>query len=201
MAKKSQSAVEALMEQDAGKTSGKMTTEFLRKQVIRLRELEMQREDLAARLASLDGNIHQLRDVELPAMFDEAQVMQIEIAPSGNQPGFVARKKQWYSASMGKMSDEERRVAFEILHKAGAGDLVKTNVTADFGKGESGAAKKAMAALKKLKVSYAVRETVHPQSLAAWVREQVEEKHRTPPLDKLGVKAGSVVEIKPTKEK
>ena len=74
-------------------------------------------------------------------------------------------------------------------------DLIKNTITCDFGRGEDGNAKVLKETLTGSGVSYTDKTAVHPQTLKAFVREQVESGQNLP-LDLLGVYIGQKSVIK-----
>lgn len=96
-------------------------------------------------------------------------------------------------ASIPKPRESE---AFLWLETAGHGDLIKHVVSANFGKGEEEAARIAIKALQESGVHANDKRSVHPQTLGAFVREQLDAGVALP-HDILGVFIGEVAKIKP----
>lgn len=95
------------------------------------------------------------------------------------------------------ISVEHQPKAFAWLRKNKFGGLIKTKLSLAFGKDESALAKKAVAALKKsLGKSHMpeVTEGVHPQTLKAFVKEQLE-KGKDLPMDLLGIHRQQIAEF------
>lgn len=64
-------------------------------------------------------------------------------------------------------------VAFEWLRAHNLDSVIKTQVVADFGKGEDADAQEVIDALAELGVVAKVKSTIHPQTLKAILREQI----------------------------
>jgi predicted NACHT family NTPase len=75
------------------------------------------------------------------------------------------------------------------------GDLIKNTISVDFGRGEDNDAADLKQGLNDMGRSYTDKTGVHPQTLRAFVREQVE-SGQTLPLDLLGVFIGQKTTIK-----
>lgn len=69
---------------------------------------------------------------------------------------------------------DERRRALQYLIDRNAGDLIKTLVTVEFGKGELKKALRLKRAIEKVGYECSIDQGVHPQTLKAYVREVLE---------------------------
>jgi hypothetical protein len=102
-----------------------------------------------------------------------------------------------YGASI---SDERREPAHAWLRANKHGDLIKNVVTISLGKGEDEKAAKIVAWLKKKEIDHEQKEAVHPMTLKAFVREQLEAS-KTIPMDLFGAHVVDVAKIEMKKEK
>lgn len=100
--------------------------------------------------------------------------------------------KTFYKGSIPKTREKE---AFLWLKDHGHEDLIKNNVTSSFGKGEEAKAEELMRHLSDIGYDYENKKNVHPSTLKAFVREQVESGNELP-LDILGVFIGQKAEIR-----
>jgi hypothetical protein len=100
--------------------------------------------------------------------------------------------KRFYRGSIPKEREVE---AFRWLRDHGHGDLIKNVVSSTFGKGEDDMASQALFLLEESGFSADQKQAVHPATLKAFVKEQVE-KGENIPLDLLGVFIGTKAEIK-----
>jgi hypothetical protein len=94
-----------------------------------------------------------------------------------------------------------RRVdALRWLRDKGHGDLIKNTFRVVFGKGQDKAADALTKTLNTRRLEYTRNEGVHPMTLRAFVREQIE-KGRTIASDLLGATVLDMAKITPKKEK
>ena len=99
--------------------------------------------------------------------------------------------QQFYNASIPKDKTDE---AFKWLRDNDHADLIKNTISCDFGRGEDGDAKILKESLTNSGLSFTDKVGVHPQTLKAFVREQVESGQKLP-LDLLGVYIGQKTKI------
>lgn len=88
-----------------------------------------------------------------------------------------------------RISENMKPKAHRWLRENGHGDLIKNEVVAKFGAGDDEVANAVANYLEESHVSYLKKESVHYQTLNAFVREQVSEGHPIPE-DVLGVYRG-----------
>lgn len=169
----------------------------VRAAVCRLRELEYERQTLEERLTKIKGQILELTDRELVKLFSEAHMTTLELEAEGNYPAIVASKTSFYNA---KIPDEKEAEAFAWFHDNGHGDLIKTQITAQFGMGERENAERVEASLSDAGVDYNSKVSVHASTLKAFVKSEIE-AGRALPMDLLGVYMGETVKIKTSKGK
>lgn len=94
-------------------------------------------------------------------------------------------------ASIKKTNQEE---AFAWLRDNDFGDLIKHVMVASFGAGEDSSAKEFAELVNDLGLELEDKETVHPQTLGAWAREQIADGVDIP-KELLGVWEGSKTKI------
>ena len=95
------------------------------------------------------------------------------------------------SASVSKAKQPE---AFAWLRARGLDDIIKHQVAVRFVRGQDDAARQLMADLTARGLAFEDKESIHPQTLGAWVRERIS-KQLEVPLDTFGVFSGSVAEV------
>ena len=122
-------------------------------------------------LATLKEQFKQVSQTDLPEALAETGLSEIKLTD-----GSKISVQQFYNASIPKDNLDE---AF----------------TCSFGRGEDGDAKVLKEELSRIGVSYTEKVGVHPQTLKAFVREQVESGQNLP-LDLLGVYIGQKTVIK-----
>lgn len=111
-----------------------------------------------------------LRDIsqfKLPALMEEVGQTEFKL-----KDGTKISLKEDVKASIPKASQD---AAFKYLEDHGHGALIKREIKVSFGKDEEAWAKKFMADLAKRKkpVKAENKRSVHPQTLQAWLREQL----------------------------
>ena len=95
----------------------------------------------------------------------------------------------------GHISKERMAEAFKWLRQNNHGDMIKNEIKTVFGKGEDGKSITLKKLLNDSGISFTDKESVHPQSLSAFIREQTE-KGKALPHDLLGVHIGQIAKIK-----
>ncbi len=148
---------------------------------------------LQAELAELENmmnlkkeELKQVAEIELPETMLNLGLQSFTLAN-----GAKLSIKTFYRGSIPKARQEE---AFGWLKDNGHDDLIKNEVTSVFGKGEDEYAHKLMDNLEEQGWNFENKKTVHPSTLKAFVREQLE-RGNSIPLDVLGVYIGHKSEI------
>lgn len=159
--------------------------------------LERDLVNITNRKADIEGSLRRLRETELPDLFDQAGVQKIDIPAFGNYPAVSAQLRKAYGAGISASWDDERRqAAFDWLDKNGHGSLIKTTITVSFDRDDRSGAKKFLALLRKNKIKFEVKSSVHSGTLTKWLRDQVERVKKMPPLETIGGFVGKEVKIK-----
>lgn len=132
------------------------------------RQYQCEREIMALQQKMVDkaAELQRLREVDIPGAFEEAGTTTLTL--SG---GVKIEVKPFIVANI---KDVNEKAAFTWLRKNKFGSLIKNNVTCAFGMGEDKIAKATIAALKKMKVDFMSKESVHNSTLRAFVKEQME---------------------------
>ena len=93
-------------------------------------------------------------------------------------------------------SDEtRRRKAFIWLEDNGSAQIIKTNISLDFGRGDYEAARQVEEMLAEEGHAPTLRESVHASTLKAWARERLEAGESID-LEVLGLYVGKAVSVK-----
>lgn len=172
----------------------------LRSLASRARSLEQEKADLEERLKATNKELNELYFRTLPDVMDEAGVGSIALPVDGNNPPVELKAQPYYAANIAAGWPPERRQAgFDWLDQHGHGDLIKTEVTVRFPRGQMVQAWELVETLKERELAAEIKQAVSHQTLTAWLREQVEEHQKLPPLDTIGATVGRVVKLK-TKE-
>jgi hypothetical protein len=131
---------------------------------------------------------------------DLAGVSSISIEGKGNHAPFEIAMVPYYSANIAaSWSADRRAAAFSWLHTHGHSDLIKTDVVARFGRDQSENARVLAQGLHAEGYNVSVKEGVHPQTLTAWFKEQVDKQNPLPPLDVIGASMGRIARMKEIK--
>lgn len=140
--------------------------------------------------------LRQLSEVQIPAHLDQMKMQDFT-----RQDGLKVKIQEKVYASLPK---DRAAAGCTWLAAHGAQHLIKTQVKVEFAAGDAKKAAKLADSLRKRKnaLEAEMAVTVNPQSLAAWVRSQLEEGAEVD-LDLLGVhrKRVSVVELPKAKKK
>ena len=161
--------------------------------------------DLMDRIAALEEELKAARkskwDMEsrtLPDMFGEAGVDHVGIPAEGNMPSYDAVLSPYYHANIPPDQKEE---AFEWLEREGHGDIIKTTVRVELGRGEREKAKTLENWLQRVGIEYSRDLGVPWNTLTAWLKEQIEKGNHIPPLSLIGATVGHIVRLKERKVK
>lgn len=152
-----------------------------------LRDLEEKIQIEEEYLKSLKGEHRTLSEDTLPNTLRELGVSEFKLAD-----GTSMSIQQYYSA---RITPENRDFCFHWLDTNGLGDVIKNTVSANFGRGEGGAAQELMTQLEKDGHSLVQKKWVEPMTLKAVVREQVE-KGNGLPLEAFNVYIGQKIKVK-----
>jgi hypothetical protein len=171
----------------------KKSLEKLRKAVADTAALQKEINDLMVQVEAKQTTLSRIRNEDLPALFEGLETTSLTLAPSGNMPGFVAELKAFYSANL--PDDERRAKAFKKF--PWLKDLTKNRFTIDFDKGDGKRAKALESTLKKSKVEYDNKVSVHASTLTSEIRRRFEDGKPLAPADMnlLGAYAGTVVKL------
>ena len=133
---------------------------------------------------------------QLPDLFEEAGVDRVGIPADGNHPAYDAVRSPYYHANI---PAEQKENAFNWLEREGHGDLIKTVVKVELGRGEREKAKEVETLLQELGVDYSRDLGVPWNTLTAWLKEQIEKHGNIPPLSLIGGTVATVVRLKERK--
>ena len=176
----------------------------IRNRARQLRDAYLKKNDLESQIKSVDQSIKKIERDELPEMFTNAGISSVTVEASGNHPAFVAERSTVYTA---KIPDDKRQDAFQWLEQHGHGDLVKSVINIYFGMQEH---EKYLEVIKLLSshvselfpkdrsIQFYTNESVHHQTLKAFVKREVQDGHLIP-FDLLGAYIFDEVKIKEEK--
>ncbi len=176
---------------------------LLRSKVARVRDLRAAVADMKERTTAANKELDDLAFRELPDLFQEVGVARLGLDPDGNLPAYDAELKDHFKANIvADWPPEQREAGFALLERRGAGDLVKTVITVELGRGEGDLAEGVCRTLDEMGVPYIKARAVSWNTLTSWLREQVKKYGKTfsaAELDAIGGRVGKVVEAKPRK--
>jgi len=138
---------------------------------------------LESLLKTKTGRLHELRMTVIPEAMAAAGLSSFR-TPEGK----TVEVDTFVSGSIPK-EPERRKVALEALVEFGGGDLIKTLVAINFGKSEHNEAIALADDIRKAGFEPVVDESVHAQSLMAFVREKLAAGENFDP-SKIGVFVG-----------
>lgn len=164
----------------------------LTKLIMELKSVESDVAKLQLELLKKEQELKQLSEVKIPEMFLSLGVSRLDL-----EDGSSVVIKKFYAASI---SEENRDLAFAWLRNNEHGDLIKHEVKTNFGKGEDEKCEEVKQLLIDNGVNFTDKESVHPQTLKAFVKEQIESEHSTEfPLKLFNVYIGEQTKIQAPK--
>ena len=153
-----------------------------------LMQLDEQIEKTEKSLSDLNATKLKYQTELIPASLEQMGLTQLRLTN-----GAEVTVDPFYAASI---SEENRPAAHDWLRKNGFAALIKREIKCLFGKGED---EKAAAILAQLRIQGANpvdKQSVHPQTLKAFVKEQIT-AGKALPTDLLGVFVGKRAKITP----
>tara|TARA_R100001086_G_scaffold247643_2_gene182439 strand:- start:1233 stop:1811 length:579 start_codon:yes stop_codon:yes gene_type:complete len=149
--------------------------------------------DIQAEISALEAELkakkEELRNVaeqQLPELMQGLNLVEFTTAS-----GFKISVENFYNAYI---SEANREKAHNWLQENGHGGLIKNEISVLFGKGQDEAARSLVESLEQRGVSPNVKQGVHPQTLKAFVKEQLTQG-RDIPAEPFGIYVGSRAKI------
>lgn len=171
--------------------------EKVREKLSDYRAKKLELTDLEERLDRLKAELNALETKIIPDAFDEVGITSLSLSGEGNTPPATIELKPFYSANIAaSWPPVQRAEGFDYLQSIGHGDLIKADVVVTFAKERHNDALDFAARARDAGLQVALKENVHPQTLTAWLRDQVENRNFLPQLDKIGGTVGRVARIK-----
>ncbi len=153
-----------------------------------LQSLEQEVAALEKNLADTKERLRVQSEEVIPSIMQELFMSELKMA-NGTK---IVIKRSYF----GSISKERAHDACQWMREAGYGALVKNEVSLSFGKGEDDQVDGAVKVLIEAGYVPAHRETIHPQTLKAWVREMFEAGKAFPyDLFSAGSKPVAVIQI------
>jgi hypothetical protein len=142
------------------------TTKQLSGHVRQMRSLEEQIADAEAHIKALKQQKHSLATEIIPNMMDQMGVERLDV------DGVSVVRKNVVHASIPPARKEE---AFDWLRQNGHDDIIKNDIICSFGRGQDNEAGHVLGALREQGYDPQQKVQVHPMTLKAFVREQIEQ--------------------------
>lgn len=161
----------------------KQVAALVRQQLV----LEQRVDDLTTELKRAQQDLAHISGEVLPAALAEHGLTELKMAD-----GSKVTVSSFVSASITK---EKSDAAHQWLRERGFGDLIKNTVSVNFGKGEDEKAVELVDTLSNMGLDADQKEAVHPSTLKAFVKEQIE-KGVEIPSDLFGIFIGQKTAIK-----
>ena len=146
------------------------------------------------KILTTEEELKKLKDVEttlseqtIPNLMQQAGVSLLKLAD-----GTGVEVKPFYSARIPASKSEE---AFNWLRENGHGDLIKNQVSLEFGMKQDNEAKSIIEELKAKGLPVKQKTTVHPSSLRGFVREQIQDLGKDVPADLFGTYVANKTKI------
>jgi hypothetical protein len=180
------------LEQDAkdysesSQASNQATLENITKECNKLVNLELEIAELTSKLSTLQAEARNLSERTIPDMMD---VVGIKMLKLSNEKKLEVVPV--VSGSIGKGKADE---AFAWLRNNGYGDLIKRNVSVEFGKGDDEKASKLKSLIEQAGYTTKDKSDVHHMTLIAWAKEQMSKGVKIP-LETLGIWVGRRTKI------
>jgi hypothetical protein len=152
--------------------------------------LEADIDKAESQLKQLKEQLRGIVENSLPSAMAEVGMVKFTL-----KDGSEINVKPFYSA---KIDDANREQAFDWLLANGHESLIKQEFTVKVDKGDTETAEELRSYFAEHKVDYQGKTGVHPQTLAAFVKEQVESGTDFP-LDLFNVYIGQIAKIKRSK--
>jgi len=146
------------------------------------------------KIEATEEELKKLKDVEttlseqtIPNLMQQAGVELIKL-----EGGISVEVKPFYSARIPASKSEE---AFQWLRENGHGDLIKNQVSLEFGMKQDNEAKSIVEELKSKGLPVKQKTTVHPSSLRGFVREQIQDLGKDVPAELFGTYVANKTKI------
>lgn len=180
----------SMIEEEANKRVSAPSDEGL-KTVSAIAEAIVHHQDLLERteesVKQIKKALLKLTDEDLPSAMAEHNLSKFAL-----QDGTEITVKPTYGASI-KVANREK--AFQWLREHNYGDIIKNTVSVSFGQGEDVRANELISSLRTQHFAPTQEESVHANTLKAWVRERIENGQKID-MELFGVYVGQRAVVK-----
>ena len=146
------------------------------------------------KISMADEELKKLKDVEttlseqtIPNLMQQAGIAMLKLAD-----GSSVEVRPFYSARIPASKADE---AFSWLRDNGHGDLIKNQVTMEFGMQQDNEAKSIIEELRQKGLPVQQKTTVHPSTLRGFVREQIQDLGKNVPAELFGTYVANKTKI------
>lgn len=154
--------------------------------------IQNQIDEKQAELEQLDRELSSLQRFKIPDMLDSLGISEFKL-----EDGTKLKVEQSIQANI---SAANKPAAFRWLRENKFDGIIKTVVKADFGKGESEEASRAVALLDEAGFAVEMSETVHAATLKSFVKERLEAGDNIP-VDVFGIFDSKIAKFTKPKRK
>ncbi len=180
--------IQSMFEEDAGAlTVNDDQLSSIGAMAKRAKLLEKEIEEIESVVKERKEQLSKLLEDSIPAALSELGMKSFKMAD-----GSSIEVKPFYSASI---KEANRAAAYEWLRENGFDDIIKNTVSVRFGRGEDDLCETLLDLLRERSYPVEQAQKIEPQTLKAFVREQIERGSELP-MEMFGVYVGSKATIK-----
>ena len=158
------------MDLEAESTKIKVDTSMAKDIAVKCNELI----DLQNEIKTIEEKLNKVKEQEkflsehaIPSLMQSSGISMIKL-----EDGTEVKVSPYYYA---KISEDKKEAAFAWLREKGFGDIIKNNISLDFGMNQDSEANNVVAQLKAKGYNVFQSTTVHSGTLKAFVKEQITE--------------------------
>ena len=150
--------------------------------------------DIQKKISTAEEEMEKLKEVEttlseqtIPNLMQQAGISMLKLAD-----GSSVEVKPFYSARIPASKSEQ---AFDWLRENGHGDMIKNQVSLEFGMRQDNEAKALVEELKQKGLAVQQKTSVHPSTLRGFVREQIQDLGKDVPAELFGTYVANKTKI------
>ena len=150
--------------------------------------------DIQKKISTAEEEMKKLKEVEttlseqtIPNLMQQAGISMLKLAD-----GSSVEVKPFYSARIPASKSEQ---AFDWLRENGHGDMIKNQVSLEFGMRQDNEAKALVEELKQKGLAVQQKTSVHPSTLRGFVREQIQDLGKDVPAELFGTYVANKTKI------
>ena len=150
--------------------------------------------DIQKKISTAEEEMKKLKEVEttlseqtIPNLMQQAGISMLKLAD-----GSSVEVKPFYSARIPASKSEQ---AFDWLRENGHGDMIKNQVSLEFGMRQDNEAKALVEELKQKGLAVLQKTSVHPSTLRGFVREQIQDLGKDVPAELFGTYVANKTKI------